>query len=210
MTPIAKSYPSEMGIHSVSAGIQTLGGAGYCDDFPLELLYRDIRVNAIYEGTTGIHGLDILGRKVAMQGGKALQIFSNELTATVTEGIKSDATALYAQQLSEAMQNLNDLTAKILSNGREQGAEVMLADATLYLEYFGILVVGWMWLKQGVLADQTLRKGVLGEDETLFYESKGVTMRYFFEYEMPKMQPLQRQLLNFDKLTVGLKKEVLV
>jgi butyryl-CoA dehydrogenase len=62
LTPIAKSYPSEMGIQAVSQGMQVLGGAGYTDDFPLEQHYRDIRVNAIYEGTSTIHGMDLLGR----------------------------------------------------------------------------------------------------------------------------------------------------
>ena len=70
LTPVAKTYPSEMGILSVSQGLQILGGYGYCDEFPLELYYRDIRIHPIHEGTTGIHGLDLLGRKVVMKGGR--------------------------------------------------------------------------------------------------------------------------------------------
>ncbi len=210
LTPIAKSYPSEMGIQSVSAGIQTLGGAGYCDDYPLELLYRDIRVNAIYEGTTGIHGLDILGRKVSMVNGKAFELFKKEINATITEGGQFEKTAAFSKQLAENMSDLTDLTQKILTNAQESGAEVMLADATLYLEYFGLVVVAWMWLKQGIVADKTLQQGVEGADEKLFYESKLVTMRYFFEYELTKTKTLQTQLLNFDKLTVSLDSAVLV
>ena len=210
LTPIAKSYPSEMGIQSISAGIQTLGGAGYCDDYPLELLYRDIRVNAIYEGTTGIHGLDILGRKVAMMNGKAFELFKQEVNASVTEGGKSVKTAAFATQLADITEQLTDLTHKILTNGREKGAEVMLADATLYLEYFGIVVVAWMWLKQGIVADKVLEQGIEVADEKLFYDSKLATMRFFFEYELPKTKGLQSQLLNFDKLTVSLDSAVLV
>ena len=210
LTPIAKSYPSEMGIQSVSAGIQTLGGAGYCDDYSLELLYRDIRVNAIYEGTTGIHGLDILGRKVSMVNGKAFELFKNEINATITEGGHSDKTATFTSQLAKNVAELTILTQKILENGQESGAEVMLADATLYLEYFGLVVVAWMWLKQGIAADKALQQGVEGADDKLFYESKLVTMRYFFEYELPKTKTLQTQLLNFDKLTVSLDSAVLV
>ncbi len=210
LTPIAKSYPSEMGIQSVSAGIQTLGGAGYCDDYPLELLYRDIRVNAIYEGTTGIHGLDILGRKVSMVNGKALELFKKEINATITEGGQWEKTVAFSKQLAENFSELMEVTQKILVNGRESGAEVMLADATLYLEYFGLVVVAWMWLKQGIIAEKTLQRGVEGTDEKLFYESKLVTMRYFFEYELPKTKILQTQLLNFDKLTVNLDSAVLV
>ena len=70
LTPVAKSYPSEMGVLSVSQGLQCLGGYGYCDEFPLEQFYRDARIHPIHEGTTGIQGLDLLGRKVTMHGGK--------------------------------------------------------------------------------------------------------------------------------------------
>ena len=70
LTPVAKSYPSEMGMLSISQGLQCLGGSGYCDDYPLEQYYRDARIHPIHEGTTGIHGLDLLGRKVIMKTGK--------------------------------------------------------------------------------------------------------------------------------------------
>ena len=86
----------------------------------------------------------------------------------------------------------------------------MLADATLYLEYFGLVVVAWMWLKQGIVADKALQDGVDVADEKLFLESKLATMRFFFEYELPKTQALRTQLLNFDKLTVSLESAVLV
>ncbi len=210
LTPLAKSYPSEMGIHAVSSAMQTLGGAGYCDDYPVELLYRDIRVNAIYEGTTGIHGLDMLGRKVSMLNGKAFELFKNEINVAVTEGSQSDKTAAFSKQLAEKTDELTTITIKTLTNGRETGAEVMLADATLYLEYFGLVVVAWMWLKQGIVADRALQQGVAIADEKLFYESKLATMRFFFEYELPKTNGLHSQLLNFDKLTVDLESSVLV
>ncbi len=210
LTPIAKSYPSEMGVQSVSVAMQTLGGAGYCDDYPIELLYRDIRVNAIYEGTTGIHGLDILGRKVSMLNGKAFELFRNEINAAITEGGQSEKTARFATQLGEKTDQLASTTQKIMLNARESGAEVMLADATLYLEYFGLVVVSWMWLKQGIAATKALAHGVDAADEKLFFDSKLATMRFFFEYELPKTQALQTQLLNFDKLTVSLDSAVLV
>ncbi|MEL6394324.1 MAG: acyl-CoA dehydrogenase family protein, partial [Bacteroidota bacterium] len=83
LTPIAKSYPAEYGNLSVSMGMQVLGGAGYCDDFPLEQHYRDIRVNSIYEGTTTIHGLDLMGRKIVMEDGKALNLLLKEVMETI-------------------------------------------------------------------------------------------------------------------------------
>jgi butyryl-CoA dehydrogenase len=210
LTPVAKSYPSEMGILSVSAGIQILGGAGYCDDYALELLYRDIRVNAIYEGTTGIHGLDILGRKVSMAGGAAVQYFTEEMTATITEGGQSKTTVRYAQELAEAAAKLNDLTRAILTNAEKSGAEVMLADASLYLEYFGHIVVAWVWLKQGILANKALENGLDSVEDRLFYEGKLAALRYYFDYELPKTKALHPQLANFDKLTVEMDAAILV
>jgi alkylation response protein AidB-like acyl-CoA dehydrogenase len=209
LTPIAKSYPSEMGIVSVSTAMQTFGGAGYCDDFPVEQIYRDIRVNAIYEGTTTIHGMDILGRKVVIENGKAVQLFGNEIVATVTEGIKYQRTALFSQKLGEATQRLQNLTMDLLKLGKEQGVETMLADATLYLEYFGIVTVAWIWLKQAIIAEKALHNGATG-DEAIFYESKLLTTQYFFEYELPKIKALQVQLENPQKMTVGLTAEYLV
>lgn len=209
LTPIAKSYPSEMGIESVSAGIQTLGGAGYCDDFPIEQLYRDIRVNAIYEGTTTIHGMDLLGRKMMMENGKAAQLFGNEIVETVTEGIKHQHLAVYAQKLGEAAQRLQTMTNDIFKFGKEKGVEFMLSDATLYLEYFSIVTISWIWLKQGIIAEKQLVTDI-SEDDKIFYESKKAALKYFFDYELPKTKSLYTQLINPSKVTLEVSKEYIV
>ena len=83
LTPVAKSYPSENGIISVSQGLQILGRYGYCQEFPIEQYYRNIRIHPIHEGTTGIQALDLLGRKVVMKDGKALRALSQEVQATI-------------------------------------------------------------------------------------------------------------------------------
>ena len=145
-----------------------------------------------------------------MLNGKAFELFKNEILTTTTEGSKSEKTARFAAQLDEKTAELTDLTQKIIQNAAQSGVEVMLADATLYLEYFGLVVVAWMWLKQGIVADKALQNGVDVADEKLFMESKLATMRFFFEYELPKTQALRTQLLNFDKLTVSLESAVLV
>lgn len=214
LTPIAKSYPSEAGILSVSAGIQILGGAGYCDDFPLEQIYRDIRVNAIYEGTTAIHGLDILGRKVSMQNGKAVQLLAEEIEETVRQAnhIKvQDLKPLqkYAHQLDDVFKELVQTTQILLAAAQQQGVEAFLADASLYLEYFGTVVIAWMWLKQAVVAEKAIAQAE-NADEKLFYESKITTLRYFFDYELPKVAALKKQVLNFEKVTMQMDKNVLV
>ncbi|MEN9612231.1 MAG: hypothetical protein RLZZ628_3045 [Bacteroidota bacterium] len=210
LTPIAKSFPSEYGVLSVSQAMQVLGGAGYCDDFPVEQIYRDIRVNAIYEGTTGIHGLDLLGRKVFIEKGKAVQLFGNELINTISLSENASKSVQKAgRQLGAVAQKLQEVTQQLMKMGQEHGAETLLADATLYLEYFSLVAIAWIWLKQAVVADSALIHGATGDDKN-FYESKIHTMRYFYEYELPKTKALHQRLSSTDKLTLTTPKEYFI
>jgi alkylation response protein AidB-like acyl-CoA dehydrogenase len=207
LTPIAKTYPSEMGIQSISAGLQCLGGAGYCKDFPLEQLYREVRINAIYEGTTGIQAMDLLGRKVMMENGAAAKAFFKE----VAEDIKrqSDPRVLpYAKMLAESLGQLQQVTMHLAGLGMKQTPEIFLADATLYLEYFGTVVIAWMWLLQGEKAAAALSQA--SGSEVAFYESKLATMKYFMEYELPKTLGLHKRLINDDKFTADLPSDFIV
>jgi butyryl-CoA dehydrogenase len=201
LTPIAKSYPSEMGIQSVSQGMQVLGGAGYTDDFPLEQIYRDIRVNAIYEGTSTIHGMDLLGRKLIMDNGKAAQLFAAELTKTISSAMELPALQSYAEKLALSAAKLQETTAHLMGLAQNDTPEVFLADATLYLEYFSTLVIGWQWLSQAIVAQKALDKGQTGV-ELNFYQGKIQTFRYFFEYELPKMLSMRARLISNERVTL--------
>jgi alkylation response protein AidB-like acyl-CoA dehydrogenase len=206
LTPIAKSYPSEMGLLSVSQGLQCLGGYGYCDEFLLELFYRDARIHPIHEGTTGIQGMDLLGRKVIMKGGKAFSLFIAEVEKTIgaAEGISN--LTFYAQKLKEGLASLKDITAYLAGLALEGRTEIFLADATLYLELFGIIAIGWQWLLQAVAAQKALDTD-LSELERQFYQGKFHTFRFFFHYELPKIQGLLTRLRESDGLTVTMEKE---
>ena len=200
LTPIAKSYPAEMGTLAVSTGMQVLGGAGYCDDFPLEQYYRDIRVNAIYEGTTGIHGLDLLGRKVMMADGKAATLFLREVQTTIKEAMKMPALDPFGRQLTAAAMGLHQTTMHLVELAMKEAPEIFLADATLYLEYFGIIAIGWQWLKQAIAAEKALA-GAERETEA-FYRSKLAAFQYFFEYELPKTEGIRQRLHSSNRVTL--------
>jgi len=204
LTPVAKTYPSEMGILTVSAGVQCLGGYGYCDEFPLEQFYRDARIHPIHEGTTGIQALDLLGRKVTIDGGRGFRLFVEEVRRTIREAKSHPRLAGRGAELDEAMQRLETVTSHLLELGRRKGAEVFLADATLYLELFGIISVAWQWLKQAIVAEERL-EAELTEAERTFYEGKLYAFRYFFSYELPKIQALCQRLMDQDHLTVEMK-----
>jgi butyryl-CoA dehydrogenase len=201
LTPVAKSYPSEMGIHAISQGLQCLGGSGYCDDYPLEQYYRDCRIHPIHEGTTGIQGMDLLGRKVGMKKGQPFLLYIKELRDTIAAARDFRDLEKHAGELNEALVQLQEVTRHLLSIAQQQGSEAFLADATLYLEFFGIVTIAWQWLLQGIAVQKALNSDAKKKDLN-FYEGKMFTLRYFFGYELPKTLGLAKRLLESDGLTI--------
>ena len=200
LTPIVKSYPSEMGILSVSAGLQCLGGYGYCDEFPLEQYYRDVRIHTIHEGTTGIQGMDLLGRKVTMQNGAAFAVFLEETGKTIAAAEAVDTLREEAAALAAALEQLQEVTGRLAGVAMEGKVDIFLADATLYLEYTGIITIAWQWLLQATASETALAKGA-SESDRNFYLGKRATCQYFFRYELPKTAGLAARLLEADGLT---------
>ncbi len=200
LTPIAKTYPSEMCCQTTSAAVQILGGAGYTTDFPVEQFYREARIHPIHEGTTGIHGMDLLGRKITIKQGRSVQILMEEITATLTAAKAHKSLQNHCLQLEKALAKVQQVTAHLLSLA-PQNAEIYLADATLYLEMFGLVVLSWQWLRQAAVAQEALN-GNVSESDSNFYNSKLACTRYFFEYELIKVESLSRRLLSNDHITV--------
>jgi len=200
LTPVAKSYPSEMGILSTSYGLQIHGGYGYCDEYPQEQLYRDIRIHPIHEGTTGIQGIDLLGRKVRMRQGKAFSLFVAEVEKTIEDACHFQSLIPYAERLRDTLTTLQNLTNSLVATSGDD-PEKFLADSTLYLEFFGLLAIAWQWLLQGIAARRALRNNPR-QSEACFYEGKLLTCKYFFHYELPKSHGLTQRLSERDGLTV--------
>ena len=206
LTPIVKTYPSEMGIISTSQAIQCLGGYGYSSEFPVEQYMRDARIHPIHEGTTGIQGMDLLGRKVTMKKGAAVKIYLDEIKKTVSEAGNVKALAPYASKLEEAVSLWKEVTNSLLGIAAKGNIDLFLADATLYLEMSGIVCIAWQWLLQGI-AVQKKFTGTLSDDDRYFVEGKMHTIGYFFGYELPKIQGLSNRLKNPDGITLKMKPE---
>ncbi len=206
LTPVAKSYPSEMGIQAISQGLQCLGGSGYCDDYPLEQYYRDCRIHPIHEGTTGIQGMDLLGRKVIMNDGQAFLLYINEVRDAIAAARKIETLEKFASELNDSLTTLLEVTKHLISITGKDGPEVFLSDATLYLEFFGIITIAWQWLLQGLAVQKALISGAKKKDLN-FYDGKMFTLRYFFAYELPKTLGLAKRLMDVDPLTVEMQKE---
>jgi len=206
LTPVAKSYPSEMGILAVSQALQCMGGYGYCEDFPVEQFYRDVRIHPIHEGTTGIQGIDLLGRKVIMQDGQAYRYFLAEARGTNASSKDFDALCANGQRLEEALALIEQVTCHLTAKLPKQGAEIFLADATLYLEFFGIVAIAWQWLLQALTAKRALN-GKISRAQNNFYCGKLCTFEYFFAYELPKIRGLAVRLLEDNPVTVEMTPE---
>jgi len=185
LTPIVKSWPSEFCLEANKHAIQILGGYGYTRDYPLERLYRDNRLNPIHEGAHGIHGLDLLGRKVSMRGGAALEALFVEMEATLIQARALDSLSEAVAQLEQAREQLAATTATLgaLRDGGQ--APRAMANAGIYLDVFGHVVIGWLWLRMAVIATREAAETRGSEQD--FYSGKLQAAQYFFRYELAKV-----------------------
>jgi butyryl-CoA dehydrogenase len=208
LTPVVKTYPSEMGRVSVDQGLQVLGGYGFCSDFVLQQYFRDIRISALYEGTTGIQSQDLLGRKITMQDGKALKLLSAEIMNSIKASMAHESLAPYAQKLGAKLELTQQVLGSLMGFAMKGDYQRFLADATPFMEFFSNILVGWLWLDIAREAQNALVTGHT-ENSTDFYESKIHAMAFYFKYELPKTAGLAEILMdNKQALTIGTDKKV--
>jgi alkylation response protein AidB-like acyl-CoA dehydrogenase len=179
LTPIAKSWPSENCLEANSLAIQIHGGYGYTRDFPVEQYWRDQRLNMIHEGTHGIQAMDLLGRKVLMEGGKGLQLLAARINATVARAMQVPGLAAHAKALADALTKVAHSTQAAWSTGNPLEA---LPNAVPYMQAFGHTVLAWMWL------DVSLASGQNNATQTIAARA-GIKAanQYFYHYELPKI-----------------------
>jgi hypothetical protein len=182
------------------------GGYGYTREYNVEQFYRDNRLNAIHEGTHGIHGLDLLGRKVSIQDGALLRSVSDAVDRTVAKTVATARAAgaaaellPYAAQLEASWRQVEAVTSALYACG---DINKTLANASVYLEAVGHVVVAWMWLEQALLASTRLA-GAAGPDQD-FYRGKLQACRYFFRWELPKVQAQFDLLASIDTTTLDM------
>ena len=202
LTPIAKSWPSEYCLEANKLAIQVLGGYGYTREYPVERYYRDNRLNPIHEGAHGIHGIDILGRKVRMYEGAALVALEQEILATIATAKGCDGLQNYGQQLATALAQAKAATIAVDGCSDQTTA---LANATIFLDAFGHVVIAWMWLWQASVAME--KQGQVSENERSFCEGKLAACRFFFLYELPKVESQFALVASLDQTCVDLKTE---
>ena len=200
LTPVAKTYPSEMGRIAINNGLQILGGYGYCMDFPLQQYLRDIRIMAIYEGTTGIQSLDLLGRKIPAQNGKSLELLMLNFSKTISSAKEDVDLAFYADRLASGISDVQKALGYLMPYAAQGDFENYLADATIFMEMAANVIIAEQWLKMALNAKTALHNENK-KFEKSFYESKIHTMKFYYKYELPKTKANLSTIMNSDKLT---------
>ena len=183
LTPIVKSWPSEFCLKANELAIQILGGHGYTREYPVEQYYRDNRLNPIHEGTHGIQSLDLLGRKLAQNGGAGLKQLIRLIAHTCEQAQTHEALDALREPLEQLVARLQAVTIGLLTDMAQGNVNATLANSALYLKAFGHTVIGWRWLEQAIRAQEGLNGA--DESDTRFYNGKLQAARYFLTWEVP-------------------------
>ncbi|WP_046490779.1 acyl-CoA dehydrogenase [Pseudomonas veronii] len=183
LTPIVKSWPSEFCLKANELAIQILGGHGYTREYPVEQYYRDNRLNPIHEGTHGIQSLDLLGRKLAQNGGAGLKQLIRLIAETGARTQQYPSLKAMREPLEQLVARLQSVTIGLLTDLAQGKVNSSLANSALYLKVFGHTVIGWRWLEQAIRAEEGLAKG--NAADTAFYKGKLQAARYFLTWEVP-------------------------
>jgi len=203
LTPIVKSWPSEFCLEANKHAIQILGGYGYTRDYPVEQYYRDNRLNPIHEGTHGIQGLDLLGRKVMLNNGAGLKLVASKIGQTIKAAQKDEVLNEYSELLQSALEEVIQVTQTVGAELQQGNVNTALANATVYLDMFGHVVIAWKWLEQALAATANLSEE-LSEDDKNFYTGKINTCRYFFKYELCRVTPWAHLIKSIDTTTIDM------
>jgi len=190
LTPIGKAFVTEVGFEAANLGVQVYGGHGFIREWGMEQIVRDARIATLYEGTTGIQALDLLGRKVLGSGGKLLLGFTGMIDAFCA----AHAVAEYAEfvnPLKQHTQEWLDLSMK-LGEAAMANADNAGGAAVDYLMYCGYVTLGYFWARMAVLAQQKI---AAAQGDVSFYEAKVMTARFYFERLLPRTESLKITML---------------
>ncbi len=182
VTPVVKGYLTDKGFEMASNAMQCLGGHGYIREWGLEQFVRDSRIAMIYEGANGIQALDLVGRKLAQNGGRAVMAFFAELDKWTGDRVGHPTLGAHAQALGEAVERLRKATFWFMQNAMANPDNAG-AGSNDYLHLFGLVALGYMWGQMAEVAAEKLANGGAGD---AFYEAKLITARHFIERVLPE------------------------
>jgi hypothetical protein len=189
LTPIGKAFVTEVGYEAANLGVQVYGGHGFISEWGMEQIVRDCRISMLYEGTTGIQALDLIGRKVLGSGGQLLVGFTDTVTAFCEENAAGNEE--FIKPLLAAKDEWLEVSMKVgeaaMSNPDEAGAA-----SVDFLMYSGYVTLAYFWARMAAVAHKKIAEG---DGDTSFYEAKLMTARFYFERLLPRTASLKITML---------------
>ena len=190
ITPVIKGYLTDKGFQTAVYAQQVLGGHGYIREHGIEQFVRDARITQIYEGTNGIQAMDLVGRKLPKDGGRAVRAFFELVGHDITDATSAGDPSGVAGALMPALQDLQAATMWLAQNGMSDPNNAG-AGAYAYMDLMGLVSLGWMWLKMAAASQRALSEGAVDKP---FHEAKLVTARFYAERELPLSTALRRKI----------------
>lgn len=182
MTPVIKAFLTDKGFDNTNIALQTLGGHGYIREYGVEQYVRDARIAQIYEGTNAVQALDLVGRKLPMEGGRLVRRFFEIVKADVDAAASNEALAEHAKALGASLYQLQKATMLLAERGFANPDEAG-ASATEYLHLMGYVAVGWQWLRMATVSSEALSAG---RGDAAFHQAKLKTARFYFARVLPE------------------------
>jgi alkylation response protein AidB-like acyl-CoA dehydrogenase len=190
LTPVIKGYLTDKGFEAAVLAQQVLGGHGYIREHGIEQFVRDARITQIYEGTNGIQAMDLVGRKLPRENGRAVRAFFELVVADIKDAMASGDPAGVAAALQPALADLQAATVWLAHHAMGDPDNAG-AGAYAYMELMGLVALGWMWLKLAAASSRALADGT---DDRAFHEAKLITARFYAERELPGSTALRRKI----------------
>ncbi|MGV2107942.1 acyl-CoA dehydrogenase C-terminal domain-containing protein [Agrobacterium vitis] len=182
MTPILKGVLTDKGFDHAVMAQQVYGGHGYIEEWGMSQYVRDARIAMIYEGANGIQALDLVGRKLGLNGGRAVMALFNEIGAFCEENRENEKLSFFTKQLKKGLNDAQASTMWFMQNAMAKPDNAG-AGSTDYMHLFGLVVLGYMWAKMAKAAHEALESGAGDAD---YYNNKLLTGRFFMEKIMPE------------------------
>ena len=187
LTPVAKSFPAERGFEANVLALQIHGGYGYTSEYVVEALMRDQKLNSLHEGTTGIQGLDLLGRKVVAERGAGMQALRVEIEITAAAAHAAGLEPTLATAVTTALATVEHLTLALIAKAATGGPDAMLLHSADYLELFSILVIAWQHL---AMASAARAVAVATDEDAAWVDGKLQAATYWLRTEVPRIATL--------------------
>ena len=203
LTPVCKAYATDMGFKVAETAVQSMGGYGYIKEYGAEQYLRDLKISCIYEGTNGIHGIDLLRRKLNIKGGRLFKNLLHEMNEFIQPNLAHPVLSASIRKLATAKETMVR-TAQAFSAKNDEDAGLPLSVAKPFLDLTGHLVCTWMLLKSAAVADAILGGSKVSDSDKAFYQGKFFTARYAVTNLLPQVDGLAQSINNWDRSIIDI------